>query len=74
MKKIYKKEGGFVQIILVILVAIAFLAYFNVDVGGIGANILNVFESVFNILKVAVMQYLVPMGVYLWTSFVGLFQ
>lgn len=74
MKKIYKKERGFVQIVLVILVAIAFLAYFNVDIGGMGTSILNVFESVFSILKVAIMQYFVPMGVYLWTSFVGLFQ
>lgn len=67
-----KKQSGFVQIIILAVVAIAALAYFNVDVRGFFEN--PQIQKLIVILKGAWVNYLVPLFMYLWTSVVGLFS
>lgn len=73
MIKRHRREGGLIEIIVIILVAIALLAYFNVDVRAIGDSIFIFLGKVWIIIKGAWVQYLAPLGIYLWTSFAGLF-
>lgn len=73
MKKRSTRKGGFLGVVILVVVAIAFLAYFNIDVRGIGQAVISVLENIFDLLKGAFLQYLVPMGAYLWNGFTALF-
>lgn len=63
---------GFTQIILVVIIALFALAYFNVDVRTFVENT-PVLKQIFAIITTAWTDYLVPLGKFLWTSIVGLF-
>ena len=71
MKKIISKNRGFMQIILVAIIIIATLAYFNVDVKGILNN--PGIKKVWMILQGAWENYLMPLFTYLWTSVANIF-
>jgi hypothetical protein len=71
MKKIISKNQGFVQMILVAIVIIATLAYFNVDVRGILDN--PGVKKVWDVLRGAWINYLMPLFTYLWTSVASIF-
>ena len=73
MKKRSTRKGGFLGVVILVVVAIALLAYFNIDVRGIGQAVISVLENIFDLLKGAFLQYLVPMGAYLWNGFTALF-
>ena len=63
---------GFMQIILLAIIIIAALAYFNVDVRSIIEN--PGVQKVLVILKGAWVNYLWPLFGYLWGSIAGLFN
>ncbi len=71
MKKI-STNRGFVEIILVAIVVIATLSYFNIDV----RNILDtpIIQKIWLILKGAWTGYFIPLGAYLLSSITGLFN
>lgn len=62
---------GFMQIVLVAIVAIATLAYFNVDMRSIVMS--DPIQKVWHILVTAWTDYIVPLFKYLWASVSGLF-
>ena len=71
MKTAPQHDRGFIRIILLAIIVIAALAYFNVDVRGILANpgvqkVIAIFAGAWN-------NFLVPLGHYLWTSIANLF-
>ncbi|MEK7460262.1 MAG: hypothetical protein AAB628_01790 [Patescibacteria group bacterium] len=74
MVKRQRKEGGLIEIIVIVLIAIALLAYFNVDVRTAGDSIFVFLGKVWIIIKGAWIQYLAPLGTYLWMSITGLFN
>lgn len=74
MKKRSIQKGGFFGVVILVVVAIALLAYFSIDVRGIGQTIISVLENIFDLLKGAFLQYLVPMGAYLWSGFTAIFR
>ena len=66
------KNGGFMQIILLAIIIIAALAYFNVDVRSIIEN--PGVQKVLAILKGAWVNYLWPLFTHLWTILAGFFN
>ena len=74
MKKRSIQKGGFFGVVILVVVAIALLAYFSIDVSGIGQTIISILENIFDLLKGAFLQYLVPMGAYLWNGFTAIFR
>lgn len=67
-----KSERGFVQIVLLAIVVIATLAYFDIDLRGFFENpivkkVVEIFVSAWNL-------YVKPLVVYLWVSFGTLFN
>lgn len=65
------QKRGFVQIILLAIVIIAALAYFNIDLRTLFEN--PVVQKIWHILVVAWDTYLKPMLVYLYTAIYSLF-
>lgn len=63
------------KLLILIIVAIIVLAYFNVDVRGILNNILsNVgVQKVFSLLGGAVHYYIIPLIIYLWDGLKSIF-
>lgn len=57
---------GFMQIVLLAIIIIAGLAYFNIDLRTIFAH--PVVQKIVNILIIAWESYIKPLLVYLWTS------
>lgn len=74
IKQHKERAGGFIEIIVVVLIAVALLAYFNVDVRTIGDSFLLFLGKVWIIIKGAWIQYLAPLGTYLWINLTGLFN
>ena len=71
MKKISSKRG-FMQIILLAIVTIAALAYFNIDLRTIFEN--PILQKIGSIFVVAWSEFIKPLIVYLYTSIYGLFN
>ncbi|MDO8604844.1 MAG: hypothetical protein Q7K40_05645 [bacterium] len=69
---IISKNRGFIQIVLLAIVIIAALVYFNVDVRGFFEN--PGIQKFIAILKGAWTNFIVPLFSYLWTSIAGLFN
>lgn len=69
-----KNKNGFIQLVLLAIVIIAALAYFNIDLRAIADNLLKtpVPVKIWAILKGAWVNYLAPLGIYLWGSIKGL--
>lgn len=65
MKKISGKRG-FMQIVLLAIVVIAGLAYFNIDLRTIFEN--PIIQKIWNIFVVGWNTYLHPFIIYLWTN------
>lgn len=72
MKKIINKKGkfsktrGFMQIILLAIIIIASLAYFNIDIRTIFDR--PEIQKIWNITVMVWSAYIKPLVVYLWTS------
>lgn len=71
MRKI-SNERGFTKTIVLAVVVIATLAYFNIDLRAIFENPIT--QKIWHILVVAWNNYLEPMFTYLWTSISALFN
>ena len=71
MKNILRK-GGFMEIIGIIIVGVATLTYFNIDLRAILSDPLM--QKIFAILKGAWVDYLLPLGEYLKVSILSLFN
>lgn len=65
MKKI-SRQRGFMQIVILAIVVIAALSYFNIDLRTIVAS--PVFQKFWNIFVVAWVTYIKPLLMYLWTA------
>ncbi|OIP66000.1 hypothetical protein AUK15_00985 [Candidatus Nomurabacteria bacterium CG2_30_43_9] len=65
-----KNSGGFMQIVLLAIVIIAALGYFNIDLRTVFEN--PIVQKIWNIFVVGWTTYLQPFVIYLWTSFNGL--
>lgn len=65
-----KNSGGFMQIVLLAIVIIAALAYFNIDLRTIAQN--PIIQNIWGILVIAWTTYIKPLLMYLWTSIPGL--
>ncbi len=66
-----KPNRGFIEIIILAIIVIATLAYFNIDVRGIVQNagvqkVLAIFIGAWN-------NYLVPMWHFIWTGVTNIF-
>lgn len=70
MKKTSGNQG-FMQIVILAIVIIAALAYFNIDLRTIFAR--PEIQKVWHIFVIAFDTYLKPMFVYLFTSILGIF-
>lgn len=75
MKNKNQNKGGFMRLLILIIVAIIVLAYFKVDVRGIIQNILSNagVQKVFSLLSGAIHYYIIPLGVYLWDGLKSIF-
>lgn len=71
MKRI-SKNRGFMEIVLLAIVIIAALAYFNIDLRTIFEN--PIVQKIGSIFVVAWTEYIKPLFVYLYTSISGLFN
>ena len=67
-----KTSGGLTEIIFIVIVGVAALTYFNIDLRAILSDPLM--QKIFGILKGAWFDYLLPLGGYLKTSILGLFN
>ena len=65
-------QRGFMQIVLLAIVIIAALAYFNIDLRTIFEN--PIVQKIGSIFVVAWTEYIKPLIVYLYTSISGLFN
>ncbi len=71
MKEIYKNGShGFMQIVILAIIAIAALGYFNVDLRTIFAQ--PIFQKIWSIFLVAWITYIKPIAMYIWASLNGL--
>ncbi len=66
------QSRGFIGEIILVIIAIATLAYFNVDVRGFFEN--DGIQKVLSIIKGAWSNYIVPLFEYLVNSIIGLFS
>ena len=48
MSKYKNKQGGFLQLIILIIIIVCILAYFHVSIGSAFNSIVNAFRSVFS--------------------------
>ena len=71
MKKL-SKERGIMEIITIIIIGVAALAYFNIDLHAIIKDPLM--QKILGVIKGAWTNYLLPLGGYLKTSILGLFN
>lgn len=71
MKRI-SKNRGFMEIVLLAIIIIAALAYFNIDLRTIFEN--PVVQKIGSIFVTAWVTYIKPLLVYLYTSISGLFN
>ncbi len=67
-----QQNRGFMKIILLAIIVIATLAYFNVDLRS--ALDKPIIQNIWGIIKGAWLSYLAPLWGYLVTSFTGLFK
>ncbi len=66
------QSRGFMQIVLLAIVVISALAYFNIDLRTIFEN--SIVQKLGSIFVVAWIEYIKPLLVYLYTSIYGLFN
>lgn len=66
------RSRGFIQIVLLTIIIIATLAYFNIDLRTIFEN--PIVAKIGNIFVVAWVTYIKPLLMYLYTSIYGLFN
>lgn len=66
MKKI-STSRGFIEIVLLAIVVIATLGYFNIDLRTIFEN--PIMQKIWHIFVVAWSSYIKPLFIFLWTSF-----
>lgn len=66
MKKI-STSRGFIEIVLLAIVVIATLGYFNIDLRTIFEN--PIMQKIWQIFVVAWSSYIKPLFIFLWTSF-----
>lgn len=66
MKKI-STNRGFIEIVLLAIVVIATLGYFNIDLRTIFEN--PIMQKIWHIFVVAWSSYIKPLFIFLWTSF-----
>lgn len=66
------QNRGFMQIVLIAIVIIAALAYFNIDLRTIFEN--PIVQKIGSIFVVAWAEFVKPLLVYLYTSIYGLFN
>ncbi|MBI5401022.1 MAG: hypothetical protein HZB12_02830 [Candidatus Yonathbacteria bacterium] len=66
MQKTISKNCGFMQVVLLAIIIIAGLAYFNIDLRTIFAR--PEVQKVWHIFIVAWTAYIKPLLVYLWTN------
>lgn len=71
MKNIYKQRG-FMQVVVLAIVAIAALAYFNVDLRTLFQHPL--IQKVWHVVVVAWLGYVKPILLYLWATTAQLFN
>lgn len=71
MKKI-SQNRGFMQIVLLAIVIIAALAYFNIDIRTIFES--PIVQKIGSIFIIAWTEFIKPLLVYLYTSIYGLFN
>lgn len=71
MKRI-SKNRGFMEIVLLAVVIIAALAYFNIDLRTIFES--PIVQKIGSIFVVAWTEYIKPLIIYLYTSISGLFN
>lgn len=67
-----KQNKGFIQIVILAVVTISALAYFNVDLSGFFGN--PTVRKIGHIFVVAWTEFVKPLLVYLYTSIYGLFN
>lgn len=67
-----KMNHGFMKIVIIAVVAIATLAYFNIDLRVIFEN--PIIQKISHIFVVAWVSYLKPLLAYFYTSIFGLFN
>ena len=70
MKKQKDPKGGFIQIVLLAIVAIAVLAYFNIDLRRLAD--ISIFHKIIDIFIIAWGAYIKPLFIYLGSSIWGL--
>lgn len=63
-------KGGFMQIVILAIIIIASLAYFNVDLQGLAQN--DLFQKVMGIVSKAVTDYILPLVNFLKVSTIQL--
>ncbi len=61
---------GFIEIILLAIIIIAALAYFNIDLRSILDT--PIIQNIWSIFKCAWSNYLLPLALYIWTSVTAL--
>ena len=71
MKEISSRRG-FMQIVLLAIVTIAALAYFNIDLRAVFEN--PIVQKIGSIFVVALTEFIKPLIMYLYTSIYGLFN
>ncbi len=73
---IKNRNNGFTQIVLLAIVIIAALAYFNIDLRAVVGSIFEnpIVQKVWHIFVIAWNAYIKPLLVYLWTSISALFK
>ena len=69
MKKTLSNKG-FTKVILIAIVIIGALAYYNVDLRTIFAQ--PIFQKIWSIFLVAWITYIKPLAMYIWASINGL--
>lgn len=69
-KRIKNQNRGFVQVVLLAIIVIALLGYFNIDLRTFFEH--PIVQKIWNIFVVAYTSYIKPLIIYLWTSFNGL--
>lgn len=63
-------QRGFIQIVILAIITIAALGYFNIDLRSVID--IPIVQKIWNIFVVGWTTYLQPFVMYLWTSFNGL--
>lgn len=72
MEKQKDPRNGFIRLILLVIVIVALIAYFKIDLHSITSN--PIVQKFINIFVVAWGTYIKPLLMYLWTSIWSIFH